>query len=64
MDTDEPFDDSNSRSREISYSRRFNRHITDEEMEAGRFQVICPKLYIQLMKTNRVKSTVENCVEL
>lgn len=64
MDTDEPFDNSNSLSREISYSRRFNHHFTDEEMEAGRFQVICPKLYIKLMKTNRVKSKLENCVEL
>lgn len=64
MDTDEPFDNSNSLSCETSYSRRFTHHFTDEEKEAGRFQVICPKLYIKLMKTNRVKSKVENRVEL
>lgn len=38
---------------------RFNyRHFIDEKMEAERLQVICPKLYIKLMKANRVKGTV------
>lgn len=38
---------------------RFNyHHFIDENMEAERLQVICPKLYIKLMKANRVKGTV------
>ena len=42
-----------------SLYRRLNyHHFIDEEMEAERLQVICPKLYIKLMKVNRVKGTV------